>query len=187
MTKTQFIQEHIIRTCPSADKFQSALAHGEWLWAELTKAGYGDKTPQPKQSRGLKDNAYNRLNPRQKNWFDKFWDAFNYKHDKNGAAQRWAELVAPSDEDYAKIIAAAVKEARRELKPGQVRKYAQGWLSDLRWLDYEAPKAKADNSEHLRLNSELVGLKQLYAASPNDSLKQSIEKIQGQLAQLRKR
>lgn len=185
MTKAEFIQQIIIRTCPGKEKIQPAIAHGESLWDELTKAGYGDKKPtKPKQSRGLKDDAYTRLNHRQKAFFDKFWDAFDYKAGKNEAAQRWAELGDPTDDGYQKIIAAAIKEARRD-RGEQSRKHAQGWLGDLRWMDYDTAGGKQDNREFMRLNSELNGLKQLQASCPSDSLKASIEKIETQMAGLR--
>lgn len=185
MNKAHFIQQLIIRTCPGKDKIKPAIAHGEWLWAELTQAGYGDKAPaKPTGSRGIKEDSYSKLNERQLTWFDRFWKAFELKRGKQQAAQRWLELGEVSDDDYKKIVAAASKEARRD--HGDItRMYAQGWLTNNRWMDYETEPAQRDQREYQKLNSELSGLKQLYQNSPNDSLKASIIKKEAELRNLR--
>lgn len=182
MNKAQFIQHLIIRACPSADKIQPAIAHGEWLWEALTQAGYGDKAPI--QPRELKDDYYSQLNSRQKAAFDKFWQTYNHKIGKQRAALRWQQLGELSADDYQKIIAAAAKEAQRDFK-GQARKHAEGWLSERRWQDIEQAPGKTDQRAYLTLMSELNGLKQLYQSRPNDSLRDAITKKEAELNALR--
>jgi hypothetical protein len=182
MNKAQFIQHIIIRTCPGHDKIQPAIAHGEWLWDELTQAGYGDKAPA--QPRELKDDYYSQLTGPQKIGFDKFWSAFNYKTGKQRAALRWGQLGELDVNGYKKIIAAAEKEALRDFK-GQARKHAEGWLSERRWQDTEQEPGKTDQREYQKLTSELNGLKQLYQSSPNESLLASITKKEAELNTLR--
>jgi hypothetical protein len=182
MNKAQFIQHLIIRACPEADKTQSAIAHGEWLWDALTQAGYGDK--KPAEPRELKHDAYTQLSPAQKASFDKFWVTFNYKVGKSRAALRWAQLGELSVAEYKKIIAAAKQEAQRDFK-GQARKHAEGWLSERRWQDYEDLAAQPDNREFMRVNSELVGIKQLYASTKDPALEATIKKLEDRLRALR--
>jgi hypothetical protein len=182
MNKAQFIQHLIISACPAADKTQSAIAHGEWLWDALTHAGYGDK--KPAEPRELKHDAYTQLSTAQKASFDKFWTAFNYKVGKSRAALRWAQLGELSVPEYKKIIAAAKQEAQRDFK-GQARKHAEGWLSERRWQDYEELAAQPDNREFMRINSELVGIKQLYASTKDPALEATIKKLEDRLRALR--
>lgn len=182
MTKAHFIQQFIIRTCPGKDKIRPAIAHGEWLWAELTKAGYGDKAPT--QPRELKEDYYSQLTGLQKTCFDKFWAAFNYKTGKQRAALRWGQMGELDVSGYKKIIAAAEKEALRDFK-GQARKHAEGWLSERRWQDFDQAPGKTDQREYLKLTSELNGLKQLYQSGPNESLMASIAKKEAELRTLR--
>lgn len=185
MNKTQFIQQVIIRTCPGEAKIRRAISHAEWLWDELTKAGYGDqKTAKTKKSRGINDNSLSQLNERQKTWFNRFWTAFDLKQGKQEAAQRWLELGEQTDEDYKKIIAAATKEARRD-HGGLARKYPQGWLTERRWEDYAADPAKPDQRQYQQTNSELNGLKQLYANSQDPALLVAISKLEQKLSNLR--
>lgn len=182
MTKAHFIQQIIIRTCPGVDKIQPAIAHGEWLWEELTKAGYGDKAPA--QPREIKADYYSQLTGLQKTCFDKFWAAFNYKTGKQRAALRWLQLGELDSNGYQKIIAAAQKEAQRDFKD-QARKHAEGWLSERRWQDFDQAPGQADQREQLKLISELNGLKQLYASSKSESLQASITQKEAQLRALR--
>ena len=71
--------------------------------------------------------------------FETFWKAFNYKKGKAGALQNWLEIKM-TDELSELIIHAANKEAaaRFEIeKRGSTPIWAQGWLTQQRWLDYE--------------------------------------------------
>lgn len=183
MNKAQFIQHIIIRTCPGHDKIQPAIAHGEWLWDELTKAGYGDKAPA--QPRELKEDYYSQLRGLQKTCFDKFWATYNHKVGKQRAAMRWQQLGELDVDTYKKIIAAAGKEAQRDFKD-QARKHAEGWLNERRWQDLEQDPGKTDQREYLKLTSELNGLKQLHQSNPNESLQASITRKEAELAAIRK-
>lgn len=187
MTKTQFIQEHIIRTCPGADKFASALAHGEWLWAELTKAGYGDPKPDQPKPRKSQD-WYAALSDRQQRFFNAFWQAFALKTGRNEAAERWQQLGELTDAQYQQIIDAAGKEAKRERAPGQVRKHAQGWLFEKRWQDYQAPPQTAQNVVAMatrKLESDLAHIRKLYAQSKDEALLPQIQKLETALRNAR--
>jgi len=180
MTKAQFIQNLIIRTCPGKDKIQPAIAHGEWLWDELTKAGYGDPRPDQPKPRKSQD-WYEALTERQKRFFNAFWQAFALKTGRNEAAERWHQLGELTDAQYQQIIDAAGKEAKRERVPGQARKYAQGWLFEKRWQDYQAPPKTTKNVVDMaikKLEADLLHIKKLYAASQDEALLLQITKLE---------
>ena len=86
MNKAYFIQQLVIRTCPSLERLPDTIKHGEQLWQGLTRAGFGDK--KPAEPRDIKEDVYSLLDPRQQAWFDKFWLAFNHKVGKQRAAMR---------------------------------------------------------------------------------------------------
>lgn len=177
MSKKSFIQSVIARSLLSPDKRQAALNYAEDLWEWLCQKGYGDGKPsQPRESKDW----YKTLDERQKHWFKSFWAAFNLKTGRNEAAMRWGQMmdcsgdqpVAPTDEFYQFVIEAAGKEAMKALPQGQARKMAQGWLFEQRYNDY-APKQQPKQNMKLllnQLNNDLVGLKALHNAAPNDLL-----------------
>lgn len=181
MSKKRFIQSVVARSLPTTDKLQDAIAYAEHLWDGLTRAGYGDdKAAAPRQSKDW----YRDLSERQRRWFDKFWKAFNYKHDRNGAAMRWRQLGELEDAAYEHIIAAAGKEADQQLPAGQSRKMAQGWLFERRFDDYapDATAAKRQKNDGLRaLQAELKHLEKLYAGGRNPALEPQIAKLQQQI------
>lgn len=187
MNKAQFIQNVIIRTCPGEEKIHKAIAHGEWLWDELTKAGYGDPKPDQPKPRKSQD-WYEALNERQKRFFNAFWQAFALKAGRNEAAERWHQLGELTDTQYQQIIDAAGKEAKRELKPGQVRKYAQGWLFEKRWQDYQAPPQAAKKVVDMairKLNADLAHIKKLYEQSQDEALLPQITKLENAIREAR--
>ena len=177
MTKKHFIQTIIARSLPTTDKRGAALAYGDDWWHWLTSLGYGDSKPgKPRQGADY----VSALDARQRYWFDKFWNAYNHKQDRNGAAMRWAQLldcreekpIAPDDGFYQFIIVAANKEAQKLLPPGSVRKMAQGWLFEQRYNDF-APTARPKQNRDLELNqlrNELAALKMLHNGLPNAQL-----------------
>ncbi|WP_028489020.1 hypothetical protein [Thiothrix lacustris] len=111
------------------------------LWKKLTEAGYGDKQGESKP-RSPEADYCQQMSERQRKLFDQFWGAFNHKQGRNGAAMRWLQLGECKDDEYRQIISAAKAEAAKPMQPGQVRKMAQGWLTERRWLDHlEAPSA----------------------------------------------
>lgn len=118
-----------------------AIQWAALLWKKLTEAGYGDKQGDSKP-RSPEADYCQQMSERQRKLFEQFWAAFNYKQGRNGAAMRWLQLGECSDEEYRQIISAAKAEASKPMQPGQVRKMAQGWLTERRWLDHlETPSA----------------------------------------------
>ena len=182
MSKARFVQAVFIRLMPKHQQLNETLAYAENLWDYLSDNGYGDK--KASEPRDLKDDFYHKLNARQRHYFDKFWLAFGHKYGKQRAAMRWLQLGEKSNDDYDQIIAAAKKESLRDFGT-TTRKYAEGWLSELRFADYEPDKSNADNRQFMKMNSELNGLKQLYDRSKDPALLPAIAKLEQQLAQLR--
>jgi hypothetical protein len=185
MSKKRFIQAVIARSLPQAGKFTDAVSYAEHLWDELTRMGYGQERPgTPMESKQW----LNELSDRQKQQFMAFWKAFSYKKDINNAAMRWAQLGVLSDEEAGSIIDAAKKEAALQLPAGQVRKMAQGWLFEKRWLDHK-PLPVPKNDKKLRtiasLVGELEGVKRLYAASGNNALQAQIDALEQKLTTAR--
>jgi len=178
MNKKQFIQQIVIRTTPALDKVHDAVSYAERLWHSLTEAGYGEsKEPKVRESKDW----YMALDPRQRSFFDQFWDAFGYKKDRNGAAMRWDQLGALSDQQYNQIIEAAGKEKLRPMPDGQARKMAQGWLFDRRWTDYQPTDGQQwQQKTHIlmHLNNEMKSLRKLYQHAPSEALQEQINGLQ---------
>ncbi|HPQ94964.1 MAG: hypothetical protein KDI44_14255 [Thiothrix sp.] len=131
-TSALFVAAHHAQ--PDAER---AVKWAEALWKKLADMGYGDQQ-KPVKPRGLDKDWYAALDADQQRWFSAFWAAFAYKQGRNEAAQRWHELGKLAQADYQPIIKAAKLEAAKILPEGQSRKMAQGWLSERRWLDYDA-------------------------------------------------
>ncbi len=185
MSKKRFIHQVIVRSLPPLEKLPDAILYAEQLWDGLCQHGYGADKQQPRDSKDW----FAELNARQKKWFAAFWQAFNYKHGRNGAAMRWHQLGELSDSDYQKIIDAAGKEAQKPLPPGQARKMAQGWLAEFRWHDYqpvEPDKKLQKNHVITHLNNELQALRKLYDSSGDAALKTQIEKLEQALDDARR-
>lgn len=186
MSKKRFVQAVIARSLPPVSKRQAALDYAESLWDWLSQNGYGNAEPsQPRQG----TDYYRALDKRQAHWFDRFWAAYNNKQDRNGAAMRWAQLVEPTDEFYQFIIAAAGKEAQKQLQPGQVRKMAQGWLHEQRYNDYQPTTVSKDaqkGQQMQKLTGELNGIKKLYEASRDEALLPQITKLENAIREARK-
>jgi len=177
MSKKRFIQAVIIRSLPELPKLSAAINYAEGLYDGLTQHGYGADKGQPNEN----TDWYQSLKPDQKKWFTGFWNAFNYKNNRNGAAMRWSQLGELTAEQYKVIIEAAKKEAVKQLPPGQARKMAQGWLHEKRYQDYQPTKpAKNVQKNHvlMRLNNELNGIKKLHQANNSDALLPQIKKLE---------
>ena len=72
--------------------------------------------------------------------FEIFWKTFNYKKGKANARDAWMNIEM-DDELFERIIKAAMREAsnRWEIeKKGSTPIWAQGWLNQKRWIDYDA-------------------------------------------------
>jgi len=185
MSKKRFIHQVIIRSLPAIDKLPQAIHYAEQLWDELSKHGYGADKQQPRDNKDW----YAALNARQKKWFVAFWNAFNYKHGRNGAAMRWQQLGDLSDAEYQQIIDAAGKEAQKQLPQGQARKMAQGWLAEKRWQDYqpvETDKKQQKNHVLTHLNNELNAIRRLYESSRDEQLLSQIEQLEQAIRDVRR-
>jgi hypothetical protein len=130
--KINFIRDFIIRKAPEKQALDDVINHAEALWQGLTDRGYGDKKSLPIAAKT--DSFLSAMTAEQRVYFDTFWDVFNYKKGREQAAKEWLKLNFDLML-YQKIIAAAKREAATKLQAGQVRKMAQGWLSDKRYED----------------------------------------------------
>jgi len=162
-----------------------AIRYAERLWERLSECGYGEGRrtgPRPL------DDHYRALTPRQREWFDRFWSAYNHKQGKQGAAMRWGQLGELDDDTYRQIVEAAGKEAQRPLPPGQVRKMAQGWLTERRWEDHAGPRREPgdERQETLRrLAAELAHARRM-AERGDDYWAGEAERLEDEIRQLRK-
>ena len=182
MSKRRFVQAVVVRKLPAVEQLPEVVVYAEQLWNGLTQRGYGAESgKEPRVS----DDWLAKLNPAQREAFDVFWNAFAHKHDRNGAAMRWHQLGVLSRAEYQVIISAARAEAGRVLQPGQVRKMAQGWLFEKRWLDHAAKPAvdaKAGAAvEYNNLSRELVGLRSLFESSGDPALAGQIAALEAKL------
>jgi len=188
MSKKRFVRDVVIRRLPPLNELPQTIAYAESAYQELSRYGYGDVGDAK-----IRDarNWYAALNAQQKRWFDRFWNAFNHKQGKNNAARRWAQLGDLTDADYQTIVDAATADYNRPLPAGQTRKWAEGWLFEMRWIDYAPVHSVTDDTRRRadtnRLLSEIAGLEQLYAASPNPVLKRQLDDLKHQLGAMRKR
>ncbi len=177
MSKKRFIQAVIIRSLPEMKKLASAIHYAEFLWDGLNQHGYGaDK----KENSEHKD-WYEAMSLQQKKSFNQFWQAFQYKQGRNGAAMRWYQLGAMNPQQTQIIINAATKEAQKNLADGQARKMAQGWLHEKRYQDTQPSQTNQKDKKrqhYIRLNNELKGLKSLYEASGDEALLTQIERLE---------
>lgn len=186
MQKKDFMQRAAIQFMPHVNfKIGEAIRYGERLWELLTERGYG--APDPTGPRET-INWYKKLTAYQREWFDRFWKAFNHKHARNQAAMSWQKLGELTKAEYQQIVSAAGEEARRPRDAGATRKMAQGWLSERRWEDItETPGEKSGNDKaaDLReLSGELAALKRLNKANPNDTQEKQIKQIQAKFEAL---
>ena len=185
--KKAFIQRAVTHFLPWLDwNMDKALAYAERLWERLSEHGYGSAKPQG--ARPLADH-YRALTGTQRQWFDKFWKAYDHKKGKQRAAMRWGQLGELDEATYQHIIQAAKKEAERPLPQGQVRKMAEGWLTERRWEDHPAPSPDSPqdqrHQELRKLSAELAHARNLadmgdsYWAGEAQKLQQRIEELRG--------
>ncbi|AAU90955.1 MULTISPECIES: hypothetical protein [Methylococcus] len=186
-TKRSFIQACLIRALPALDRVDAGIAHAEALWERLTAKGYGA----PRQT-GPRESVdwYARLVEPSRGWFDQFWTAYGLKRDRNGAAMRWYQLGDLTEHEARRIIDAAKQDNRQwreTAQPGQVRKMAQGWLHEKRWMDY-APTPQpplsggysaglAGDAQLRELKQQLASLQRLNAAAPSKELQRQINEL----------
>lgn len=201
--KRKFVHSIIARSLPSVDKISAAIDYAERLWDILTDRGYGSPKSDEPQARDRVD-WYAKLDPEQREAFDRFWVVYDLKKGKNEAAGVWLKLwkstyITARGPALDWILASARKEAelwRHNPPQGQTRIYAQGWLSALRWRDHPKPsregeKTGADEPAQAvkisRLIGELNALQALYRTLPNESIKRQIDQVNEQLEIIRGR
>ena len=185
MNKRQFLQAVVIRRLPAVTDVQACIDYAEAVWGVLNKQGVGaEKASTPRESR----NWASELTKDQASAFKAFWEAFANKQGRNEAAMRWYQMGELTRPEYQLIIDAAKAEATKTLPPGQVRKMAQGWLFEKRYLDYAktpVSKTKETALEFNRLSGELSGLRKLYATTADPALASQISALELKLKTVR--
>lgn len=173
---------------PKQPKADTAINWSEALWEKLSERGYGAAKQQ--KAKYQTKNWYMELPDSSRQWFDKFWSAYNYKYDRNGAARRWFELGELTSNEYEHIIYAASVEAQdraNKKAQGITPIYAQGWLSGKRYMDIpKQQEATAKRTENER-RSKIIELKAdlaHYASIDSDFARNEVKKIKSQLQQL---
>jgi hypothetical protein len=192
MQKKDFIQTAAIQFMPELQwDVDKSIAYAEKLYTRLSEKGYGE----PRQTGPREpEKTYDKLTPVMKTAFDLFWNVFDYKAGKDGAAARWLQLGELPKGEYDAIISAARQEAQRRktLPEGQTPIMAQGWLKGRRWLDTAATpidqRQKAQNQHRqamTRLNGDLWHAKQMLEQLGGDYWQGEVEKLTEKLKQLR--
>lgn len=179
MSRKRFIQNASMYFLPHTDwHLDKAIAYGERLWQRLEERGFGEG--QPQGPRPLTDH-FNQLPEAQQALFIRFWQAFGLKKGRSGAALSWLKL-APDVDLAERIIAAAARESQVQREPGQVRKMAQGWLSERRWEDYTPVAIPASReSVHNEIRAELSSLRRLAGPTPAGPLAEQIARLEAKL------
>ena len=192
MKKCDFIQQACIQFMPETEwDTDKSIRYAEALWQRLGERGYGDSKPsEPKQM----VNYYQQLSSKAKQQFDQFWVAFDNKQGKQRAAMRWQQLGELSPDKLKKIINAAKQTAaaRKNLNQDQTPIMAEGWLSQLRFDDYEETgtetKQKQQNQAVLKLR-ELTGTlnhaKKMAKNCTDDFWPEQVTRLTEQLKKLR--
>lgn len=184
MSKRRFIQDVIIRSLPDAEKIDAAIGYAEWLWDQISNAGYG--APKQAKPREAVD-YYAELTGFQKEWLDKFRSAYGMKYaPRNRTALAWLKLPEHTEAYYKRIIDAAKIEATLRTQRETTAPYAELWLNERRFEDLAktAMQRKTDQNRTLKLelNSQLQALKQFNADGSNDD---EIARIEAELESLK--
>lgn len=183
-TKREFIQAAVLAWLPHHGwDLAKTLRWADRAWDALTEHGHG---PVRADTRITTD-WYARLPPEQRPYFDRFFSAFARKGDsRQKAAQSWHRL-SPAPDLAEIIIRAAAAEAALPRARDEVRKMAQGWLSEERWTSHIAPAASpADtHADTLReLRAEVRTLRTLAAADRSGTIAAQIAALETQIAAL---
>jgi len=180
MNKTDFIQRVIARTVPPLEKVSAGVIYAEKLWEKITDLGYGaPKQRKEKEAR----NWYQELTVYQREWFDKFWIAFDYKNGKQRAAKAWIMIGEQTEAKYKQIIEAAKAEANKFRKPHETRKMAEGWLTEFRFEDH-ITKNKSGKGASVKRSLILNEIKALEGFNSDGSQDAFIEKLKQELKTL---
>jgi hypothetical protein len=199
MDRKQFILMAFANTNAAPEKFRGQLAYlnlkADFLEAEgLLDPPRAKGEKKPRQS---VDYLARLLEPQQ-NAFLAFWKAYNAvpKPHKSGgrneAAMRWGEIL-PDTVLARRIIDAAKDDARRwSENPSQgTRKFAQGWLTERRWEDYDPAQEQAQpgtpgDAEYRKALADLRHWEGLARARPYDrGLEQQVEAARAKVQALK--
>jgi len=181
MNKTQFIQHHISLHSPATpSKMKEYIKRAENMWDGLTEQGYGaPKQHKEKEAR----NWYQELTVYQREWFDKFWIAFDHKHGKQRAAKAWIQIGEQTEAKYKQIVEAAKAEANKFRKPHETRKMAEGWLTEYRFEDH-ITKNKSGKGASVKRSLILNEIKALEGFNSDGTQDDGITKLKKELATL---
>lgn len=184
-TRREFVQAAMVAWAPFHEwDLDKTIRWAERAWDVLSERGYGPLTPETPRS---SVDWYSRLEPSARGLFDRFWTAFARRGDSRAkAAMTWAQL-APDAPLAEQIITAAAQEAALPRRPDEVRKMAQGWLSERRWESYQPPASSPtdDRAAHLRdLRGELATLTRLSQAGQSATFAAQIIRLQQEIAAL---
>lgn len=83
-------------------------------------------------------------------WFILFWEAFDFKNGRAGAADSWLEIPDLSESLVSEIVEGAKREARARgdtIANKQTPKWAQGWLTERRWENETGQKTGGVESD----------------------------------------
>jgi hypothetical protein len=184
MSRTLFVRAYVVRWCSNPDNADACIDQAEKVWERLSARGHGDK--KAAKPRDTVD-WYGKLSAYQKEWFDRFWVAFAYKHARHRAAKSWHQLGELPEAEYRRIVEAARQEARRPIPEGQSRKMAEGWLSERRFDDFTSPVSTPTKKEDPRkgqLREQLKALEQLQNYKPTPERKQQIDDLKALMSAL---
>lgn len=117
---------------------RACVERAQMAWGVICSMGIGSK--QKGEPRRAED-YYAALSPDQRRDFDQFWKAFGWKNGKQDAARIWKQ-INPDHKTVEHILYAARKTAETRDTKNSTPKWAQGWLSERRWTDWDQPKPK---------------------------------------------
>lgn len=186
MSKKQFIRQSVIHHAPEKpSEVERVVDQASKRWEILTQLGFGDaKEARPRETR----NYYDELSQHQKTWFDKFWNAFDYKKALQRAALAFGKLGELTEARYQQIVNAASAEALKPRNDNEVRKMAEGWISEYRFDDQTAVKKPAVTNTKLEISklvNELKTLEEFNKATPSEAYQNRIDEIKVLLDEMR--
>ena len=186
MNKQTFIQNAVIEWMPEMKwKIDLVIASAEKAWKVMHENGYGSEG---KQGPRVGKDYYSMLTKDQRLQFDGFWAAFAYKHGKQGAAKRWAEIGSFDDAEYKRMIFSAKKEAETRGSRGTTPPMAALWLAERRWQD-TVIETSIDNSHEIKLrelHSSLAHAKNMLNIDQSETWRVEIEKISIEIEEITK-
>ena len=135
-------------------------------------------------------NYYEMLDEAQRTRFDEFWKAFQYRHGKQGAARRWAEIEPIDADEFRRLLVAAKKEAETRGARGTTPPMAALWLAERRWQDADvSPEKKREDSAKIEYSQKLAELSHarsmVSAGSSVEYWQEQAERIEREVTEMR--